>query len=742
MNMILHGDQKRAAGSVMASGICITALVALLYLFKPGFLDLLELKLYDTQLQSAHSPVQTGRVAIVDIDEKSLRTIGQWPWPRYRVAQLFNEINSAGVRAVGLDILFSEPDRTSPIVMKSMMKKELDIDVQLAHIPEHLRNYDTLLGDALGKNTAVLGFTAVFSDPSIKEGRVYLPEIKLSQHRQKGAAPASVYLPQAKALIQPLPELLKNCRHTGFMNAVPDRDGVVRKCPLMISFKDRIYPQLALATLLAAAEEGPGDLMVRVTAQGIESLDIGGIEIPLDEHGAMQINFRGPSRTFPYISAADVLLHRVDPAELKDKYIFVGASASGLKDIRITPLDQVFPGVEVHATLIDNILSRDFIRRPAWATGLELVVILLWGAVTTVLIGCAGAALTIPVTLGLGVMAWYGSAWALESLHFCISPLFPIITLLLNVSILNIQKFKISEQRKNFFKNAFSKYVSTSVVDQLARHPDRLSLTGEEKQVSILFSDIRNFTGISEKLSPSQLIVLLNDYFTMATTIIINNFGTHDKFIGDAVMSFWNAPVDVKDHEKHALNAALEMIKGLSDLNKKFQQQFDITISVGIGLHSGACRVGNMGSKDIFDYTIIGDNVNLASRLEGLTKFYGVPLIISQQMLNGLSSDQIAVELDLVRVKGKNRPVRIYTVYSKNDSQPSIGLSEKEIQGFQDGLQLYQRRRFKEGAAHFQQMTEAWPEPKLYSIYLQRCRILQSNPPPKEWDGVFTHTIK
>ncbi|MCF6249092.1 MAG: adenylate/guanylate cyclase domain-containing protein, partial [Desulfobacula sp.] len=457
-------------------------------------------------------------------------------------------------------------------------------------------------------------------------------------------------------------------------------------------------------------------------------------------NGSLSINYRWPRRTFPYISATDVLNDKINPSALTGKIIFVRPSASGLKDIRVSPLDPVFPGVEVHATMVENILSNDFIHQPDWTNGIEFFVILLWGLITTVLIGWANALLTIPVTLSLAVGAWYGGLWSLKNLNIWISPFFPIIVLVLNFSVLNLQKFWFSEKKKNFFKGAFSKYVSKSVVNQIVENPDKLSLEGEEKKISILFADIRKFTTISEQLTPSQITLLLHDYFTPVTKIIINNFGTHDKFIGDAVLSFWNAPVDVKNHEKYAIKAALEMSDALTVLNKGFEDKFGIQIAVGIGLHSGRCRVGNMGSDDIFDYTIIGDNVNLASRLEGLTKFYGVQIVISEAMLIGVTQDHLVQELDLVRVKGKDKPVRIYTVYP-NHSGTKKHL-KKEIELHQEGLLLYKNKRFEKGNKHFKALAIKYPEQKLYSIYQQRCALLSAKPPKGQWEGVFTHTSK
>lgn len=730
---------KKTSAWVLVIGLCTTLLVAAVYIYKPAYLDLLELKLYDAMFQRSFTPAKTDSVAIVDIDDASLEKFGQWPWPRYRVALLLQKINMAGALAVGLDILFAEPDGTSPLVMKQALKRDLKIDIQFPDLPKALMDNDKLLADVLTQGPYVLGFSGNFITSRSSPDKIRVPELRALQIKEPGAGPAQDYLFQAKDFISPLPIFLEKGTAAGFLNTITDKDGVLRRTPLFIARQGKLYPQLSFAVLMEAFKQLPPPI-IKVTPGGIDSIKFGKTIIPLEANGAMLINYRGPSRTFSYISAGDILDDKITPDRLKDKIIFLGTSAAGLKDIRVSPLDQVYPGVEVHATMVDNILSNDFIRRPDWAPGLEFILILAWGLLTTLLIGWANPFLTLPVTLVLALGAWFGGLYSLEHLKIWISPFFPIIVLALNFSVLNMQKFWSSEKKKKFFRSAFSKYVSTAVVNQLADNPEKLSLEGEEKQMSILFSDIRKFTTISEQLPPSQITVLLHDYFTPVTRIIIDNHGTHDKFIGDAVMSFWNAPLDVADHEKFAIKAALEMLDALKGLNIEFEKKFGIQIAVGIGLHSGMCRVGNMGSDDIFDYTIIGDSVNLASRLESLTKFYGVPILISDSMLKGLTPDLVAQELDMVRVKGKDEPVRIFTVYpDQGDHAPAL---EQEMDQYRTGLALYKDRAFEKANQQFTQLATAHPEKQIYTIYQDRCKIFMDTPPDDSWDGVFTHTSK
>lgn len=731
---------KNTQDRVAAAGFILTLLLVLLYFFKPPFFVLLDLKLYDQILQRSHSKTLSGKIVIVDIDTASLEEFGQWPWPRYRIADLLQKINTAQPLAVGLDILFAEPDRASPAVLKNALKKDYGVDVKFSGLPDNLMDNDRLLADILKSGPFILGYAADFSGRDPTSRAPSIPEMKVNERAVSGAGPANHYLIAVKDLDAPLPVLLDNTGDAGFMNTITDRDGVLRRTPLLISWKGKIYPQLSLATALVALQSGVDDPMILTDPQGIEALVINETRIPLDERGCLRINYRGPRRTFPYIPVSDVLNNRVQPEQLKDKIIFIGTSASGLMDIRISPLDSVQPGVEVHATIVDNILNKDFIQRPDMMMGVEVVILIVWGLITALIISRTGSLLTLPVTVLLGIGIWYGSLWSLGSQKIWLSPLFPILSLMLNFAVLNLLKFRMADEKKKFFKTAFSKYVSKSVVNQMVANPDKLSLAGEEKPISVLFSDIREFTTISEQLTPSEISLLLHDYFTAVTRIIIRNAGTHDKFIGDAVMSFWNAPVDVPDHERKALISALEIIKELDNLNIEFEKQFGVTIAIGIGLHSGMCRVGNMGSDDIFDYTVIGDTVNLASRLESLTKYYGEKILISEQMLTGIPPEIVPLEIDLVRVKGKDKPVRIYTVFSGRHSLPAP--EPQEIDRYKEALEHYKNRRFEIGREMFQELAQASPDKKLYSVYRDRCDAMCTTPPPGSWDGVYTHKFK
>ncbi len=727
---------------LVIAGLTITFMVAGAYVFKPAYFKLLENKLYDVFILKSHSKYKETRVAIVDIDEDSLETFGQWPWPRYRVALLLKKIQMAGALAVGNDILFGEPDGTSPAVIKKTLKRDLHIDVDFKGLPPELMDNDALFSNVLGTGPFALGYSFYFKGDAVHAREASaLPRLKISEVRQAAAESAVTYMISAAHVIPPMKAFLKQCPHAGFMNTLTDSDGVLRRVPLMISWQGNIYPHLSLATLLTALKGKIPDPMVKVSRGGIESLKLGDTVVPLEAGGSMLINYKGPSHTFPYLSAGHVLEDNIPVGSLENKIVFLGSSAAGLMDIRVSPLDEVFPGVEVNATIVDNILNQDFITIPDWIPGMELFLILFWGIVTTFLIGWADARLMLPVMLMLAAGAWFSSLWFLKTRQIWVSPFFPILGLAFNFSVLNLFKFWFSERKKKFYRSAFSKYVSKAVVDQISESPEKMTLEGEEKEMSIMFSDIRGFTTLSEKLSPTQVTMLLHDYFTPVTRSIIKNHGTLDKFIGDAVMCFWNAPLDVKGHQRLAVKTGFEMLESLVGLNQIFKDKYGIEIDIGIGIHSGRCRVGNMGSADLFDYTIIGDNVNLTSRLEGLTKFYGVKIIVSQSITAYLPDTVLCQELDQVRVKGKTEPVAIYTVFqpATTDRQQDL---ETELTAHRQALIVYKERQFHRAKDLFQELCLRYPHGKIYSIYLSRCELFMKSPPEESWDGVFVHQTK
>jgi len=736
LKRIFRGDKF----VLICTGLVMSLLMMFLYVLQPGILKFLDYKIYDQHLRRQHSTKTSGVPVIVDIDEKSLASLGQWPWPRYRVALLLEKIRMAGALAVGMDVVLAEPDRTSPSLLRRQLQQELQVNVDFTGLPKALEDHDALLANVLVGKPYVLGFYFSFSkaeaDQQAHDKACNLKPAQVALLSAPGAVTAEQALHSAYGAVCPLPILADAATATGFFNATPDPDGTLRRVALLINYNGALYPSLALATLMQAA--GDQSILLKLGTQGTESMRYGGSVIPVDRAGQMLVNYRGGGGVFPYVSAVDIMEGKADPAVLNGKIAFIGTSAAGLKDLRTTPFSAVYPGVETHATIVDNILTQDFISIPDYAPAVELGATILAGIAITLLVAWAKAVWIVVPLVGMAFGMWEGTAYLMGHQRIYISPLYSYIILVANFGLLTLMKFWREEKQKKFIHGAFSHYLAPAVIKQIYDSPESLSLQGQEKEVTVMFSDVRSFTTLSEKLTPTQVTDLLHDYLTPMTHVITQNMGTLDKFIGDAIMAFWNAPLDVPDHQKKAVSSALQMFEHLKTLNVDFQAKFGLTVKIGVGLHCGRVRVGNMGSADLFDYTLIGDNVNLTSRLEGLTKYYGQVLIVSEAMVEACGDAYSYMELDSVRVKGKNKPITIYTAMTHEQAAERAG----EISLHQNALALYKSMRFDEAKAAFGNLKELTGNTVLYDLYTERCDTLTEHPPAAGWDGVYTHTSK
>jgi len=747
LRMAAKFTQGRAG--IFAAGVCLTVAVCLLYFIQPVWFHFQDLKLYDVFVRRER-PIQRSDVpVVVDIDDASLKKLGQWPWPRYRLARLLQTIEDADALAVGIDIVFAESDRTSPGALLEEFEKDLRIKLDFSGLPPKLRDFDAVLARTLAGGPFSLGYYLTFgagSSPGqeapASESAFLPPAINLSVSRAPGADEPPRYLSKASGVIAPLPILIQAAPAAGFFNAIPDEDNILRRSPLLLSYRDRILPSLALSTVMEAY--GVKNALLKVTEGGVSSLTLDGkglgrVTIPLDGHGRIMLNYRGKSGAFPVVSAADVLEGRADPSFFKDKIVYLGTSAAGLKDLRASPIDRFMPGVEVHATITDMILTRDFLERPDYAPGVEVLCALVLGILAAALLSWTRAVFLLLPFAALGFGVWFGSAELFAKSRIFISPLYPLLALILNFMALTFLKFWREEREKRFIHSAFSHYLSPKVVNEIVDSPDKLTLTGEEREVSIIFTDVRGFTSISEKLTPTQVVDLLHGYLTPMTRIITGNMGTLDKFIGDAIMAFWNAPLDVPGHPRRAVETALAMLDELGRLNAGFQKTYGLSINIGIGLHCGRARVGNFGSADLFDYTIIGDAVNLCSRLEGLTKYYGLRLLVSDAIKEACQNACDFFEVDRVRVKGKNEPVTLYTAFPPGEAR---NLAD-ELALFSKALHAYKAGDFAGACAAF--AGPGGENPKLatlFALFADRCETLLKNPPAAPWDGVYVHTSK
>lgn len=717
------------------SGMGITLLMLLLYVVQPAMLVQIDRKSYDIFIKYLAGGMPSPVPVIIDIDEKSLEAYGQWPWPRYRVAQLLEKLTESGVAAIGLDILFSEPDGSSPAQIKQHLKETFGIDLNFTGLPPLLEDNDALLATVLSQSPTVLGLFLRFDGPNM-DSQLLPPPTGLVEQVPTGAIPPRTNLLRASGATLPMPALRKMATQ-GFINVLPDSDGIIRAVPLVMQMQnaDRqlVYASLALRALMQAL--GTKTMVLKSNAEGLESIRIGQTLIPVTPEGFFRLPFRGPSRTYPYVSVSDVLENRIPPDFLAGRIALVGTSAAGLLDIRATPLDAVYPGVEVHATVIDSILSGRSISLPAWTMGAQVLAITLTGMLCCVAFGLLKPAVYLPVAIALTTGTVVTSFTIFQSGAY-FSPIYLVLTVIAEgVGLLSL-RFWQSDRQKKQLHQAFNRYVSPEVVSRIAQHEGDI-LAGEVREVSLLFTDVRGFTNLSEKLQPGQVVGLLNRYLTPMTALVRASGGTVDKFIGDAIMSFWNAPLDVEEHPAKALRTLLDMHKALNILNIGLQEDFGFCLAMGGGIHTGTVHVGNMGSEELLDYTCIGDNVNLAARLESLCSKYGVGVIISDVTAARCGESFTIRRLDSIRVKGKQQALTIYTAMEPEE----MDKRKAEFALADAALLHYQAGDFHTALDAFNAIKAQYPDIKLYSLYADRCTELLAAP-PEQWDGVWTFESK
>jgi len=481
-------------------------------------------------------------------------------------------------------------------------------------------------------------------------------------------------------------------------------------------------------------------IKVETDQNGVRAVQVGEYRIPTTMRGELIINFSGPARTLPYMSAHDILSDQVDPVFFQDTYVLIGTSAPGLFDLRAVPTDRVLPGVELHGHALNTILSKNYLHRPEWAKGAELIFICCICLLLLFLLSRMKAANGALLVFFLSAGMLFFSLWCLYRHRLLLDIIYPLTATWLMFGILTFYNFIAGERKIHRLRSAFSHYLSPEVVKELLKKQDDLVLDGEERELTILFSDIRHFTAMAEKMSPDDLCAFLNEYLTPMTEAIMKRRGTVDKFIGDAIMAFWNAPLYTPNHLEHACNCALAMIHKLDRLNASWSKRGLPAVRVGIGIHYGVARVGNMGSQQRFDYTVMGDAVNLSSRLEGLTRLYDADILVSDVVYQHLQkSDFFFRQIDTVRAFGKSTPVTLYQLIGKRQDQSKEYLTE--IKTYEDALSLYHKGKFFQAAEYFHTLKKEYPHEYLYKFYSTRCLELLKDP-PKNWDGITDIQLK
>jgi adenylate cyclase len=726
----------------VARGLALLLLIALAALRVTNPLPLQELRVRVFDLyQVLHPREATQRpVVIIDIDEKSLKSIGQWPWPRTRVADLITRLTDMGALVIAFDVVFAEPDRMSPGVAADTYR---DLDEATRTKLRALPSNDEILANAFRNSRVVLG------ESGLPFAVAQQPGAQLPVGIATLGGDVRPYLLNFPGLLRNVPTLEQTASGHGLFTIRAERDGIVRRVPIVMQAQGTIMPSLTLEMLRVVS--GSSTVLIRSDHAGVQSAAVPGFVIPTDRNGQLWIHF-APHDAARFVSAADVLDGRVPADRIARRLVLIGTSAVGLLDSKTTPIDPVMPGVEVHAEVLESVLTGSVLTAPNYAIGVELIAALLLGLViiwlaptlNPLLLLAAGAAI---VSLTVGA-SWYFYVQYRLLIDFT----YPLLSSGLVYLTLLFSNYISEQAQRRRIRSAFGQYLAPALVEQLAHSPEKLVLGGEEREMSILFSDVRGFTTISElyKDDPQGLTALMNSFLTPLTNAIIEHKGTIDKYMGDAVMAFWNAPLDDANHELNACEAALEMLRRVDTLNRQREQQAGetgqrfIPIKVGVGINTGKCVVGNMGSDLRFNYSVLGDPVNLASRLEGQSKSYGVPIIVGSKTASGLRDKFAVLELDCITVKGKTEPESVYTVLG--DARVAADGKFGQLRGNVNEMLARFRRGDFAGASEqlisCRKIGHGFGLEYLFNLYAERIRIFEENPPPADWNGVFVLDTK
>jgi adenylate cyclase len=709
----LQGLLAGLASGALALGLAI-----------PGLLDSFEGRTWDWRVRLLARPgPATDRIALILLDQPSLdwgKEVNgwSWPWPRELYGYVADFCRRGGAKSLAFDVLYTEPSVIGVY----------DDQAFAAALAQYGR---TAMAMFLGRTQGTAeSWPAELSQPS--------PEVEGLHAWLDGFAPLKAALSMPRATF-PITEIAAPARQLANTNLAPDpADGVYRRAPLFNLFQGRVVPSLALGTWLAGEPDGASSL--RVSSGRLEA---GGLQAPIDGLGRALLRFRGPSLTHPSYSAAEVLRSEaqllegqppeLDPEVLKDRYVFLGFTAPGLFDLRPSPMQGAYPGVEIHATMLDNLLSGDFLRPLPWPAA---------GALVFLLAAAAGLAASFASGAGRSALAYallLPLAPALSLGAYALGWWLPLVATELGVALSlvasSLVNYATEGRQKRYLKSAFKQYLSPTVIEQLIAHPERLKLGGELRELSIYFSDLQGFTTLSEMLNPEELTALLNEYLSAMTDIIQEEGGTIDKYEGDAIIAFWNAPVAQDDHALRAVRAALRCQASLAELRPRFKQRVGKDLFMRIGMNSGPAVVGNMGSRTRFDYTMLGDAVNLAARLEGVNKQFGTYTMASAATMAKLGGAFPARELARVAVVGRREPVTIFEPFLPEGYAAARPL----LESFAEGLQAFYAGRFGEAARLFAR-TVALDPPA--AAYKEKCRELEATAPPQPWDGVWIMSSK
>ncbi len=721
--------------NIAVASVMLLAALFLQFLLPNQTLNRLDGIAYDAKLNLAPPiPEALANIQIVDIDERSLLEIERMPWRRSLYADLTNQLNDLGALVIVFDVLFAEPQPNPAKAVLDHMRQQgrshenTDEAATLSRF-----NYDQIFADSISQTEVVLG-TLLHQQAPISKGVLRSDSVTQSDSSLKDSIKRYTgYAGLTKTIAEP-------SAGQGFMNSVEDDDGFVRRAGLLAKVGNIYYPSLAaeafrvysLADVLEPVWQSQGG------QRFLAGVKIGSQIVPTDNQGRVLIPFKGPAKTYPYTSAADVLNGRADRAQFAESIVFVGTSASGLADLRVTPVTVNFPGVEIHATVFEALFAPErLIYRPDWwqgALALQLIVITVVILLSFPILGPTLMSLMtlvmVCITVGINL-----SLWHYQSIDI---PVVAALVLTISMSGFFITSGFFSEsRRRRQVKAIFDQYVPPAHIEELLDDSEVHTLEGEKKELSVMFSDIRSFTSISESMQAHELKQWLNQFFSPITKVIFEHDGTIDKYVGDMVMAFWGAPLEDPQHANKSITAAFAMLAAIEVLNETYRAKQLPIANIGIGINTGEMNVGDMGSDYRRAYTVIGDAVNLGSRLEGLTKFYGVSILVSE-FTQAQTTDYDYLLVDKVKVKGKQKPVTIYTPLPR-------GLDEEQQTRqmlHADAMSHYFDKDFESAAALFEQLKSSHFYTALVTLFLERSHYWLANPPDANWDGSFTHTTK
>jgi adenylate cyclase len=722
--------------------ICLALLVGLAALRIADYAPIEELRVrtFDT-FQRIDPRVKTARpVAIVDIDEASLAKLGQWPWPRTRIADMVANLTRLGAVVIAFDVIFSEPDRLNPDVAADTFR---NLDEATREKLRALPSNDQVFADTMRRSRVVLGQSGLPSVISDLDKTLPVTGVAML-----GDDPQR-FMFKFRGLLRNTHVLEAAAGGRGLLTINPERDGIIRRVPMVMQAQGETVPSLSFEMLRVAT--GTDTIFIKSGIEGIKSVAVKGFEVPTDRNGQLWVHFAHYDPSL-YVSAVDLLEGRVPPEKIARKLVLIGTSAVGLNDIKTTPVSAAMPGVEIHAQVLEAALTKSLLAQPPYGVLLEFGAALLLGILVIAFAPGFG-----PTTL-VGVGALFatlliGTSWYFYTQHrLLVDFTYPLLSTTTIYLTLIFSSFVREQAQRRQIRSAFGQYLSPALIEQLAQSPEKLVLGGEEREMTIMFSDVRGFTTISEsfKHDPQGLTTLMNRFLTPLTNAILARKGTIDKYMGDAIMAFWNAPLDDKQHQLNACEAAIDMLERIDELNKVREQEAKdggptyIPINVGVGLNTGTCVVGNMGSDLRFDYSVLGDSVNLASRLEGQSKEYGFPIIVGSKTALAVKDKFAILELDFIMVKGKKEPEVIYAIAGREDVANS-GRFQRLRNLTIEMLACYRSRDWDgalEAIGRGRLTDEGHSLEYLYHLYETRIRNYQENPPPEDWNGAFALLTK